>query len=343
MSGKRFIQTDIAKGIGIILVVIGHSFPDSTKLAAGSFVYFLYKMIYSFHMPLFFFVSGLVSAGIVKKIGANEKLREIKKKAMRLLVPYFVFGAIFIPLRVVFAEFARFSYDFTKLYTVFLGNNPCGQLWFLYVLFLFSLIAILFATEKNITWLLIPAAIVTLVSPYATLYYDGISWYNSLFMCFFYFAGLNISRYHDRLYKHMDPRLLFVSVPAFAGAFALFMLSGEFYMLKILTASTGIVTVLCLSELISRIKTSLISDALQECGKYSMDIYIIHSPAGVCLRILLLRLAGIDGTLYSAIYIAVGVIGAYLVSRFIIRRIPVFRLLFLGMYTPKEKTVKPAD
>ena len=47
---KRIEYIDIAKGIGMILVVIGHCINDKT---------FPGTWIYSFHMPLFFVLSGL--------------------------------------------------------------------------------------------------------------------------------------------------------------------------------------------------------------------------------------------------------------------------------------------
>jgi fucose 4-O-acetylase-like acetyltransferase len=49
---KRVGYIDIAKGIGIILVVMGHN--DFSLISP-----FVHKMIYSFHMPMFFFMSGL--------------------------------------------------------------------------------------------------------------------------------------------------------------------------------------------------------------------------------------------------------------------------------------------
>lgn len=44
----RNLNIDISKGIAIILMVIGHS----------SYPTELYKIIYSFHMPLFYLLSG---------------------------------------------------------------------------------------------------------------------------------------------------------------------------------------------------------------------------------------------------------------------------------------------
>lgn len=49
-QGKRIDWIDTAKGIGIIAVIIGHfHVPDLTM-----------RLIYSWHMPLFFIISGIL-------------------------------------------------------------------------------------------------------------------------------------------------------------------------------------------------------------------------------------------------------------------------------------------
>ncbi len=52
MSPKRLEYIDIARGIGILLVVLGHS--DARAISP-----LLFQWVYSFHMPLFFFLSGM--------------------------------------------------------------------------------------------------------------------------------------------------------------------------------------------------------------------------------------------------------------------------------------------
>lgn len=49
---KRIGYIDIAKGIGITLVVMGHN--DFSLISP-----FAHKLIYAFHMPMFFFMSGM--------------------------------------------------------------------------------------------------------------------------------------------------------------------------------------------------------------------------------------------------------------------------------------------
>ena len=50
---KRINYIDVARGIGILLVVMGHN--DFAAISP-----FMHKFIYSFHMPLFFFLGGLL-------------------------------------------------------------------------------------------------------------------------------------------------------------------------------------------------------------------------------------------------------------------------------------------
>ena len=133
---------DIAKGIGIILVVIGHCILDAASPAGIPVpaMKVLHGVIYSFHMPLFFYISGFL---ISRKVGSiQSKKALITKKIKRLLIPYFFVGLCYAPLKLLLSQFANKPYDFNNLWKIFLGVNPDGELWFLYALFMISLIAI---------------------------------------------------------------------------------------------------------------------------------------------------------------------------------------------------------
>ncbi len=72
MARARIEWVDIAKGIGIILVIFGHS------LATGST---LRQLIFSFHMPLFFLLAGCTFR--------QKGFRQLAcASAKALLVPY---------------------------------------------------------------------------------------------------------------------------------------------------------------------------------------------------------------------------------------------------------------
>lgn len=72
---ERLSWLDVLKGIGIILVAIGHIYSNRT----------VFNWLYSFHMPLFFLAAGWVY---------KEKpiLTDIKRRIQTIVVPYFSFG-----------------------------------------------------------------------------------------------------------------------------------------------------------------------------------------------------------------------------------------------------------
>ena len=82
MNKQRENWVDIVKGIGIILVVMGHA--GCPVLPHG--------IIYSFHMPLFFFLSGL----FINRQCEKDFCTYVKKNFRSLLLPYFYFNILSI-------------------------------------------------------------------------------------------------------------------------------------------------------------------------------------------------------------------------------------------------------
>jgi len=138
MSKKRLIYIDACKAIGILLVLLGHTYNLPRPL---------YLAIYAFHMPLFFILSGFVHRN-------NESIgffRYALDKAKRLLIPYFLFAFInlaieFLWKTVYVKEALPANYLFIKLKGILLcysntENMPnCSPIWFLVCLFIASLV-----------------------------------------------------------------------------------------------------------------------------------------------------------------------------------------------------------
>lgn len=78
---NRIIFLDIAKAICIILVVVGHYMPDNSPM----WYVMLNKVIYTFHMPLFMFVSGYVYIATKKDISYGSFLMKKVKRLMYLI------------------------------------------------------------------------------------------------------------------------------------------------------------------------------------------------------------------------------------------------------------------
>ena len=132
---KRIEYLDIAKGIGILLVVLGHNDFEVISL-------FAQRLIYSFHMPLFFFLSGYF-------INTSTPFLDfIKKRFNALMKPYF-FTIFLIYFTSVSFEKMGFNMAITRTVKSLYGSGhylDWVQLWFLPHLFVVSLYAFLFIT-----------------------------------------------------------------------------------------------------------------------------------------------------------------------------------------------------
>lgn len=142
--GDRIEYIDIAKGIGIVLVIVGHVVWGGNYPMKGAES--LSNFIYSFHMPLFFIISGLCikdSKRIAKPV--------LKKMARAYLLPYAVWSVIYLA---VFQLDSLLGHQ-TSLITL---NNDlfdhaisdCGlaPLWFLLALFVSEVLVIAIKSLK---------------------------------------------------------------------------------------------------------------------------------------------------------------------------------------------------
>ena len=101
----RIPEVDFLKGFAMICMIIGHSiivFP--IDISHVSWCESLHNFIYGFHMELIFLLSGF----LYKK---KDIVPYLKGKVNRILVPYLIWGAIFL-LMPVFILFCSTSVYF---------------------------------------------------------------------------------------------------------------------------------------------------------------------------------------------------------------------------------------
>lgn len=126
LSQERDITPDVMKGIGMLLVLLGHA---SIASQTG-----LKTIIFSFHMPLFFLISGYYH----KKVN-------YKKLASSLLLPYIITSLITVLL---FSSYSDVQGVFEKTLSIFFPRGcsskyiewyhlkqVIGVIWFLPALF----------------------------------------------------------------------------------------------------------------------------------------------------------------------------------------------------------------
>ncbi|WP_404284519.1 acyltransferase family protein [Exiguobacterium aurantiacum] len=124
---NRLEWLDSLKGLGIILVVWGH-----LNVPLG-----VETMIYSFHMPMFFFISGYLFNSRRTSIGSLAK-----RKAATLLIPYVFFATISLPFGLLL-DFRSGDFDISRsIMNFFYLNGSVGwnsPIWFLIVLFIIEI------------------------------------------------------------------------------------------------------------------------------------------------------------------------------------------------------------
>ena len=138
-SKQHYTEISIAKGILIILMVIGHS---GTNTLAGDF-------IYDFHMPCFFLISGfLFKEEYLDNIGTF-----VGKKIKGLYIPFVKYSLIFLLLHNIFYHLHLYNNSYTlaelitrtlKILTLTGSEQLLGGFWFLKELLYASVISIIF-------------------------------------------------------------------------------------------------------------------------------------------------------------------------------------------------------
>ena len=132
---KRIEWIDICKGFGMFFIYLGH-FGNDAGLA--------YPWVFSFHVPLFFFISGLLEN--YNHLGFFQNFR---KKFITILLPFFFFGILMTGIRAVNGNTT--DYILSDISILLKGGirNTCVMaqgLWFLTCLFT---IEILFSVLKK--------------------------------------------------------------------------------------------------------------------------------------------------------------------------------------------------
>jgi fucose 4-O-acetylase-like acetyltransferase len=289
---KRIEYIDIARGIGILLVVLGHN-------DFGYISRFVYKVIYSFHMPLFFFLSGyFLNAAI-------PFFDYLKKRFHSLLKPY-LFTIFLIYFTSVSFEGMSFRTAIQRIVKSLYGAGhyiDWVQLWFLPHLFVVSLYAFLFFAifrkwdNRYVRWV---AIVVTL----------GVS---SLFLQDFYPFTLSVFGKHYELYglpfsldlvllsgfffilgsevKQATSEKTFENIYLLIGTGTAMVLMNLFlapiidfntrlyesYFINTIEAIVGILFVLALSRQIE-LRTSRLAALFKYFGQASLFILLFHVP-----------------------------------------------------------------
>jgi fucose 4-O-acetylase-like acetyltransferase len=135
---SRLAWVDVAKGVGIILVVAGHSLDgiiSAGMTGATGVLAAAQYWIYTFHMPLFFLLAGLF---IYRRV-RDDTSRFLKTTATRILWPYLLWSLIQGLIVMMAAPYVNHPPQAGDSIVSMLLWDPGAQFWFTYALLLMHL------------------------------------------------------------------------------------------------------------------------------------------------------------------------------------------------------------
>ena len=143
---ERRLDLDRAKGVAILLVVVGHIVAAAPPPGVEWWDWFR-AAIYAFHMPFFFYLSGYVVwlSGALRTPDAAMPAY-VGRRAHRLLAPFLLLGVVVLLGKLLAQQFVHVDNRPAGLLAglrdmvVTTENSPATFIWFLWVLFLFSVV-----------------------------------------------------------------------------------------------------------------------------------------------------------------------------------------------------------
>lgn len=328
----------VAKGIGIVLVVVGHFHVQAVEPAYWEGVR---KIIYLFHMPLFMALSGyLLGAGrLFQNIGEYYS-GTLRNKIRRLLFPYITISLLLLSVKIGAGFVAHLQYPVGGDFYKYILLNPMGGfstlLWFLYALFVIFLIFPFLRLSIRSDILLLLTVTGLSYPQWPTVFCLDSAMHHLPF-----FTGGYLAARHD-LFNAMRMR---IALPIFLIIFVM----GAFFKLQAISPGhvqqqtnalvagySGVMVCFLFSLIIvsnRHFSFLKITESLKTLGVYSSGVYLLHTLSMGPVRITLTHLTLLNSRYFllgALVTCGAGLLVPIVVQKRIIDQVPLARKLILG-------------
>jgi fucose 4-O-acetylase-like acetyltransferase len=299
-ENKRLAWVDYAKGVGILLVVYGHVLREirPVKGLFSNYANFFErsdKFIYSFHMPLFFILSGyFFMSSLYKKDFIYDKLKT-------LVYPFIIWSVLQTSAEILISYLSPYTNTqtpVTELITCII--MPRDQFWFLYALFFIMIVNYLLFRINVALGLYLSVGLWIIYLVFRRFVPDTFN--NTFQFLIFFDVGIVLSQSRKFIYVIGRIKFLLANVVLFAVA-EYFYLSGNFpfsstALAKLLVGVSGAVLIIQLSRLAAE-RNFL--NMLSYIGKRSLPVYLAHMLVASGTRIILLKILKINNLTINCI------------------------------------------
>lgn len=205
---KKILEIDSLKGFAICFVILGHAIIKSpVNLHDNQYCQWLFDFVSSVHLCAFFAVSGFCFSykGDFKDF--------IKKKFLRILLPYFCFSLLDLIPRIFLPSLVNRQKGILKAVTdIFIYG---GSYWFLFALFLMFLIYVpLHLLQKNKIVIQIVLEIVLLILSLFEFTFRLFAIDRVIYYLFFFNSGYLVKKYCRNIFDfNISSKILKITVP----------------------------------------------------------------------------------------------------------------------------------
>lgn len=333
------------RATAMILVVLGHSlspFINNYGEAAGSWcvAYIVRRIIYTFHMPLFMSVSGFLFYYEIERsfqIQVGERLENIisfiDKKIWRLVTPFILVMYLWRKPFLYFAGEGQMPKSIKEM----LVFRTTGPLWYLYVLF------IIFAFEKLFMWFIwtgknrITIALVFMFVLAYLGYFTHGTVHHIMVYNFYFFIGIMIHKYFDRIQKIRKRTLWFLLVLTLCLTIFLTCFNTEDVnaLTALLNMIVALADIIIIYFLTVGMRDRPIYKLISIAGNHGMGVYLFHSEF---ITVLVLMTEGMSRKLAWLCTFA----GSFILSFFLTSALKKIGVkMILGEFKPKRKYLQP--
>lgn len=116
-------------------------FPGAASIQFG-----IYRLLYSFHMPLFFTISGFAFSTAYVSDDGVPRWDKLRRQIPNLVAVYVLWMALLVAFKVVFAGSVNSEVSFSAL--LWMWRDPYGPYWYLYVLVAYYVVAALVSSFR---------------------------------------------------------------------------------------------------------------------------------------------------------------------------------------------------
>ncbi len=325
----------IAKGLGIIFVVMGHFIPRGIT---PEYYIHIKNLIYTFHMPLFFLLAGLLYN--YQKYNYNEL---VYNKIKRLIYPFISIAIFFFIIKFFAGLFFEMKHPMTLEHIFIILTDPresyMSLLWFIYTLFLIFVTYPIIRKYISNNFIILGIFIVLNLLPFTDkniLYTHTILGDVFAYIPFF-IGGIILQEYKQfkEITINGKPITIIISFILFIILYSLMPEFREVYYSKFILGIIGSFLIFNISYFISTYsEKNILKVTLIHIGIASMTIYLFHNLflGGVKIGFLqLFKGLPISFEVMALIAILLGITIPMILEKKIFRKYSIFRKYLLGL------------